>query len=78
MVVGLDKLKASLIDYPDSYVIIDNTAFDLPSLIKTDMQAFVEKVKDNLPSPAIFKEMGAENVDAIALLNQFVRNFNLK
>jgi hypothetical protein len=46
--------------------------------MKTDMQAFIEKVKDNLPSPSIFKEMGAENIDAIALLNQLIKNFHLK
>jgi hypothetical protein len=52
--------------------------FDLPGSLKADMHTFVESVKDNLPAPAIFKEMGAENIDAIVLLDQLVKNFNLK
>lgn len=54
------------------------TAFSLPGSIKTDLQLFVNNIKNNLPDPAIFKEMGAGNVDTIALLNQLVKNFDLK
>ena len=52
--------------------------FILPDSIKTDLQLFVNNVKDNLPDPVIFKEMGAGKVNAVALLNQLVKNFNLK
>jgi hypothetical protein len=54
------------------------TVLVLPDSIKTDLQVFVSIVKNNLPDPAMFKEMGAGNVDAIALLNQLVKNFDLK
>ena len=54
------------------------TVFSLPTSIKNDLQLFVNNVKNNLPDPAIFKEMGAGNIDAIVLLNQLVKNFNLK
>ncbi len=51
--------------------------FILPESIKTDLQLFVNTVKNNLPDPAIFKEMGAGNIDANALFNQLVKNFDL-
>jgi len=54
------------------------TVFSLPASIKTDLHLFVNNVKNNLPDPAVFKEMGAGNIDAIALLNQLVRNFDLE
>jgi hypothetical protein len=54
------------------------TVFSLPGSIKTDLQLFVNNVKNNLPDPAIFKEMGAGNIDTIALFNQLVKNFDLK
>jgi hypothetical protein len=54
------------------------TIFILPDIIKADLQLFVNNVKNNLPDSAIFKEMGAGNIDATALLIQLVRNFNLK
>jgi hypothetical protein len=54
------------------------TVLDLPGTIKTDMQEFVNTVKDNLPAQSIFKEMGVANIDAIALLHQLVNNFTLK
>ena len=50
----------------------------LPDSIKTDLQLFVNTVKNNLPDPAIFKEMGAGKIDAISLLNQLEKNFDLK
>jgi hypothetical protein len=50
----------------------------LPDSIKADMQLFVEKVKDLLPGPAVFKEMGAANIDVILLFNQLVKIFDLK
>ena len=52
--------------------------FSLPDSIKTDLQLFVNNVQNNLPDPAIFKEMGAGNIDSIALFNQLVKNFDLK
>ena len=53
------------------------TVFDLLGSIKTDMQTFVDHVKDNLPSAAIFKEMGMENIDPRASFDQLIKNFNL-
>ena len=54
----------------------ENT-FKLPETIKTDMLAFANTVKNNLPDNAIFKEMGAGNVDVEALFGQLLKNFNL-
>jgi len=33
---------------------------------------------NDLPDPAIFKEMGAGSIDAIALFDQLGKNFDLK
>ena len=38
----------------------------------------VHKVMNDLPDPAIFKEMGAGSIDAIALFDQLGKNFDLK
>ncbi len=54
------------------------TVYRLPLAIQEDMQLFLKKIKDNLPDPAIFKEMGAGNIDTLALFNQFVRIFDLQ
>jgi len=54
----------------------ENT-FKLPETIKTDMLAFANTVKNNLPDNAIFKEMGAGSVDVEALFEQLLKNFNL-
>ncbi len=54
------------------------TAFTLPGSIKADLQLFVNTVKNDLPDPAIFKEMGAGIIDVTALLNLLVKNFDLE
>lgn len=66
-----DVFRLALFLTPDS-------VFNLPAEIKTDMQQFIEKVENDLPDPAIFKEMGAGNIDEKALFNQLAKNFDLK
>lgn len=51
--------------------------FVLPSEIKADMQTFTSIIQSDLPDSAIFKEMGAGNIDMGASLDQFVKNFSL-
>lgn len=51
--------------------------FNLPGEIKTDMQTFTRTIQSDLPDAAIFKEMGAGNIDTVELLDQFVKNFDL-
>jgi len=65
-----DVFRLALLLTPD-------TVFELLGSIKSDMQTFIETVKDSLSDPAIFKEMGAGKVDAIALFNQLIKNFNI-
>jgi hypothetical protein len=59
-------------------IVPSEMVFVLPEEIQVDMQLFINKVKNDLPDPAIFKEMGAGNIDIIALFNQLIKNFNLK
>jgi hypothetical protein len=52
-------------------------SFVIAKSIKSDIAYFVEVVKDDLPDKAIFKEMGAGNVDVKELFGQLIRAFNL-
>jgi len=54
-----------------------DTVFELPDSLKDDMSAFADAVKNDLPDTAIFKEMGADNINVDALFNQFLKNFSL-
>ena len=51
--------------------------FDLPDSIRSDMQSFVNIVKDDLPDKNMFKQMGAPINDVKELFNQFLANFKL-
>jgi hypothetical protein len=51
--------------------------FELPESIKIDMQVFAEKVQYSLPDKAIFRIMGAGDIDVKALFAQFLKNFNI-
>ncbi|RTZ02725.1 hypothetical protein EKL98_12755 [Flavobacterium bomense] len=51
--------------------------FTIAKSIKSDIAYFAEVVKDDLPDKAIFKEMGAGNVDVKELFEQLIRAFNL-
>lgn len=55
----------------------ENDIFELPEEIKTDIKSFADKVKNELPGKAIFKEMGLENTEAENLYKQLLKNFNL-
>jgi len=54
-----------------------DNVFNLPDLIKTDMQAFADTVKNELPGKAIFKEMGLGNMDVKLVFDQLIKNFKL-
>ncbi|MEA1878447.1 MAG: hypothetical protein U9N86_16520 [Bacteroidota bacterium] len=51
--------------------------FKLPESIKSDMQAFVEMIKTDLPDKAIFKAMGAGSTDSEIVFQQLIKSFNL-
>ena len=51
--------------------------FDLPNSIKSDLQSFVEKVRDDLPDKNLFKLMGVPIKNVPDLFNQFKSNFGL-
>jgi hypothetical protein len=52
--------------------------FILPATIKRDMQLFAEKVKNDLPDRAIFREMGLGNIDPQILFRQLTASFRLQ
>ncbi|MFH0988472.1 MAG: hypothetical protein V1799_00470 [bacterium] len=54
-----------------------DTVFELPHTLKTDLSAFADAVKNNLPDTSVFKEMGAANINVDALFKQFLNNFSL-
>lgn len=58
-------------------IINPENIYDIPDILKADLQSFVAIVKNDLPGDALFKEMGVPNADARTLLNQLMKNFNL-
>lgn len=52
--------------------------FSLPEALKSDLQAFADRVKDELPDAAIFKEMGIGNIKSDILLQQLMLSFGLE
>ena len=59
-------------------MLTDNDLFELPQTIKTNMQAFVNDIKNDLPDKQILKEMGLGNVSMEKVYNQLFHSFNLK
>ncbi|VAW29026.1 hypothetical protein MNBD_BACTEROID07-728 [hydrothermal vent metagenome] len=55
----------------------ENT-FDLPPAIKKDLQNFADKIKDQIPGQAMFKEMGLRRVNPSDVFNQIIKSFKLK
>ena len=51
--------------------------FELPAGIKTDMKAFADAVKTDLPGKEIFDAMGAPGTNAENLFAQMMKNFGL-
>ena len=54
-----------------------DTVFDLPESIKADMLVFADKVKNELPDKAIFKEMGLGGINPDTVYGQMIRSFRL-
>lgn len=59
-------------------MLTENDVFELPEKIKSDMQAFVEKVSANLPDANVFKMMGLNGVNTEIVLAQLKANFKLE
>lgn len=55
-----------------------NSKFILPEVIKTNLQEFVDDMKNDLPSPEIFKANGFGRQDMGKLLNQLIQIFGLE
>ena len=51
--------------------------FELPPVLKADMQQFVETIKTELPDKVILKNMGLGNLDVEAVFVQLCKTFNL-
>jgi hypothetical protein len=56
----------------------EDDIFDLPENIKDHLQKFADTIANDLPDKAIFKEMGAGNIEVKNVFLQFLKNFNLK
>ncbi|MGN6420668.1 MAG: hypothetical protein ACTHMC_24365 [Pseudobacter sp.] len=56
----------------------DDSKFDLPEALKKDLFTFVMQVKDQLPNPVIFKEMGLGNMLPEKLWKQLTVSFGLE
>lgn len=69
----LSKHKSDVFRLALMLTIEDN--FPLPESIYYQMQAFLAAITENLPDKAIFKEMGAVNVNAKTLFDQLNKSF---
>ncbi|NOQ24356.1 MAG: hypothetical protein GQ564_03255 [Bacteroidales bacterium] len=58
-------------------MLADVDAFELPNIIKNDMQKFVNAVKEDLPDKQIFKTMGLGNVNVDNVYEQLIKSFGL-
>ena len=54
-----------------------NDVFDLPAVIKSDLQNFADKIAGNLPDKAIFKEMGLGMLKPENVFHQIIKSFQL-
>jgi len=54
-----------------------DNVFEISVSIKTDLKTFMNTISDDLPDIAIFKEMGAGNINVQALFEQLKNNFKL-
>lgn len=50
---------------------------ELPATIKKDLQYFLERIKDEIPGKAIFKEMGLSGIDTGKLIDQLKSTFEI-
>jgi hypothetical protein len=60
------------------FLLKPDDVFELPEIIKIDLQKFADVVKNDLPDPAIFKENGFGNQNMITVYNQMIKCFDLK
>ncbi|MBM3404300.1 MAG: hypothetical protein FJY10_05365 [Bacteroidetes bacterium] len=60
-----------------SVLLSPSDSIELPAKLKTDMQTFLESVKNDLPYEAIFKESGAGKIDVNDLLKRLINALNI-
>ncbi len=60
-----------------AFLLTPDDKFELPESIKSDMQAFVEIIKTDLPDKAIFKAMGVGNISVEKVCQQLISSFDL-
>ena len=77
-IIDADKIKKHKTDiFRLATMLTATDVFELPPVIKADMQHFVDAIKSELPEKVLFKNMGLENLDATAVYLQLCKNFNL-
>ncbi|HAQ20086.1 MAG TPA: hypothetical protein DCR40_12780 [Prolixibacteraceae bacterium] len=76
--IDSDKINTHKLDvFRLAVFLAEGNLFELPESIKTDLQAFADMIKFDLPGNAIFKEMGLGNINVDQVFNQLIQNFNL-
>jgi hypothetical protein len=54
-----------------------SSEFELPEIIRTNVNQFAALISDDLPDKAIFKEMGLNNINPNAVFEQFKKSFKV-
>ena len=60
------------------FLLPEASRFELPEVIQENLQEFVDTIKDNLPTPAIFKSNGFAESDMSKIFELLKAIFNLK
>ena len=58
-------------------MLTEENEFELSGRIKTDMQAFVDSIANDLPNKQIFKTMGLGSIEPEAVFNLILKSFQL-
>ena len=76
--IDSDKINTHKLDvFRLAVFLAEGNLFELPESIKTDLQAFADVIKIDLPGNAIFKEMGLGNTNVDQVFKQLIQNFKL-
>lgn len=59
-------------------LLAEEDAFELPGELQSHMQTFVNAITEDLPDKAMFKEMGAGNIDPAVVFEQIKKSFGLR
>ena len=74
---SIDIIKHKYDVFRMTFMLKPDDAFELPEIIKSNLQEFADTVKNDLPDPAIFKANGFGEQNMATIYQQMVKIFGL-